>query len=412
MKNLYIEKISSLLLLLFFLITPIANKLGFQSIIIYTFLAIGTLFFIIPDSYSRNFLNNKILRLWCIYIIIGGISTLLFMPPNGLNSIFYEITYTYICLTLLKHGNIFNFFIYFRNALLILALLTLFSQLSHINIFYFMNTGTAYTSYEAGATAIFEYRHYYGVYLIIALIFNMFFPIKSIILNLLSDILLFINILLTFTRNTWIILVVILILFYLKKEKQINIKFIIRMFFSLMTFVLIYFLFNKQLSVLIGKVISRLTVLQVEANNYGGISGARGYSFVYGIKYILDNWQRYIWIGGGNGFALNWLALNPYGLYIKWTSAIDNQYITSFMNSGIAGTLVIFIIIINGIMEFIHSKNRLTSAVSLSFIAMNIMMIFVDVLGFAVSPFILWIILIIVLGSRYENDQSTISLNN
>ena len=154
------------------------------------------------------------------------------------------------------------------------------------------------------------------------------------------------NIVLTYTRNTWLAFAFGLAIYVWKEKKQkIKSKILLYMMAVLLCLFLIVILFPEVWLPVIENIIERSTQAKLTTSTYL-YGGVRGYTVTFGVQYILKNWKQYLFLGGGNGFALMWLKENPYGLYKEWDAAIDVQYVTVLMDTGIIGLAFIIILIV------------------------------------------------------------------
>lgn len=115
---------------------------------------------------------------------------------------------------------------------------------------------------------------------------------------------------------------------------------------------------------------------------------------ICGTQYILKNWKKYLFFGGGNGFALMWLKENPYGLYKEWTAAIDVQYITVLMNTGIIGLALIVMLIVTEIRTYISDNQNSDFLTSIIIIVMCVSFCFFDVFNTCTSIYAFWIFIL------------------
>ena len=225
--------------------------------------------------------------------------------------------------------------------------------------------------------SIFEFRHYYACYLAIALLSTLRYPFPNKVLQWSSLLILSINIFLTSTRTIWFALLV-LIIFKIKLKN----KFVIKRNIIYTTLILVPFLiFIITTSDIFSNVWLRLIQIFESDQNFGGV---RLYTLTNGTMYILRNWPRYFFLGGGPGFAMYWLKLNPFGF---WTNAIDSQYVTIFMDFGILG-LISFLI---PIFYIVLTKYReLESFHRDSMLIMAFSSLFFEIIGSTTSIFVLW----------------------
>lgn len=405
-----INKLVSLLTLLLFTVNPIGIYFHIQNIIIIFYVIICAFLMFLAKSHRVRTQNSIILYLWIFYVFIATLSTLLFkrLSYTDLSGIYLAIIFTMIVYVLTRFWDPIYFWKMFRNLIMIIAVISLFGELLRFNPFLFIKQGTQFAVVNQDASgaisALFEFRHYYALYLVSALICLWEYPFNKFINNFWANGILLINLVLTYTRNAWIAFIVILIVWMLKsRSKTISLNFIIYMGFTVVIIAILFMIFQKLFISLTDIVNSRILEIVANKDTYGGVTGVRGYTAQYGVKYIFDNWQQYLLIGGGNGFALEWLQFNPFGLMTRWTNAIDVQYVTTFMNTGILGIVTLFVIYFLNIRKFVKSRSKIVIVFSLIVINFGIMTSFFDVIPFNVSPFLFWIICICGIDTVQNN---------
>lgn len=396
------KNIVSFITLLFFISVPIGIYLNVEQGVIYAFLTCSIVVLALNVrniKLSFDYKKSSILILWFSYILISILSTIFFSryTVKDISGIIVEILFTVILFILTRFWNAKYFLIIFRNFIILLAIITIFGEIFRFDPFELLKKGTQFTSIDANGavSTIFEFRHYYGAFLIAALIIIWEFPFKNGCKNFIYNLILLINLILTNTRNAWVAFIIVFILWILKENKfRISKHSTYKIMLIVLILIAFFLLFSNILEHLINVIDFRIMDLVTSQNKYGGATGVRGYTIENGTKYIIENWQKYLLIGGGNGFALDWFSHNPYGLVVPWSAAIDVQYVTTFMNTGILGLMCIFFILFINFKNFVNSSTRIGKSFSLMLIALSIMMAFFDVIPFDNSPFVFWIICI------------------
>ncbi|WP_283109255.1 O-antigen ligase family protein [Thomasclavelia spiroformis] len=401
------NKFASWLLILLLFLTPISIylKLELELVIFFLFLSLPYWMNLIFRKNLNEDNNLNIFNLWIVYIGISLISTLIFQHHNidSFRGIFYEISLTIAIYPIAALCDKKYFFITFRNLIFILGILSLISQLIKWDPFFSLRARAMLTGIDTtsggGISSLFEYRHYYAMFLVFSLLITYYYPSKkSELINVIFIVVLLINLAMTYTRNAWIAFILLVFIILLKNKNNIHIFFKIKiknlllLLYTILILLLVVILFKSQLQQILNNIMFRFQQVKSDNELYGNASGVRGYVVTEGIKYICENWQKYLWIGGGNGFALQWLKNNPYGITtIRWVAAIDVQYVTTIMNSGILGIILLLLILIRNIEFFITQRNNL---IFLIFIGYFIMFWFFDVIPFMSSVFVFWIIAI------------------
>lgn len=400
-NKLNVKFLTSWLILFFFILIPISTYFHLQPVVVSIYILLSLIFCLFKNkiNFHLDFKSNYVFYLWIIYILISILSTIVFkrFSTNDLSGIYAEISFTFIIFILTRFWDPIYFLKIFRNLLIFLSVIAILGEILRIDPFSALKQGTQFTSIDTttnGAiSTIFEYRHYYALFLISAMICLWEFPIKSKIIGFFCNLILFVNIILTNTRNAWLAFIIVLIIWLMKERPfRISQTRIIYSFIIIIILILLFALFSNVVTDLLSVVNSRIMDLIDSQDKYGGATGVRGYTLQYGTKYILDNWQKYLLIGGGNGFALEWLFYNPFGLTTSWRNAVDVQYVTTFMNTGILGLITLLGILLKNVEYFIKSNTPEGKTFTLIILGMGIMISFFDVIPFNNSPFVFWII--------------------
>jgi len=223
------------------------------------------------------------------------------------------------------------------------------------------------------------------------------------------------NIVLTLTRNTWLS---ILLYFFCKIVKRgyqwvVNNKTIKLSFKDIVGFILLFFallilvIYNlNKLSALVEKLQER-TNMSYFTRSGGGV---RGYTLTHGLAYFFDNIKTLFAVGGGPNTAIEWLIAHPYG-FARWTAAIDIQYVSTLIDFGILGLLLLVTVFFRGYKNFFRirdisksnfirmhnvSATKYASIQSGMIICLSLALCFFDIIGTNVSPFIVFLIIVLL----------------
>lgn len=381
-----------------------------NTINIMIFLIIALIFFWVNPKKVLRFRKDKLLlRPWILLICVGLVSTLFFQQYDGLKMIYADVSFTVICYVLCSYIDPKKYFNYLRWSVLLLAALGLLVFLFDIDVFAFKNSlGMVYSSVDkssgGGISTLFEFRHYYGLYLVAALFIQFRYPFKDLYSQLLALGLLGINIVLTYTRSVWIVLIACA-LFWIAKNYtgKLSSKAVKNAAFSLLAifvFALIAIvLYSDDIFAVISNIGIRMDVFDISDKYFGGV---RLYVLQDGFRYIFDN-RRYLILGGGGGFALQWLQQHPFGRWGEWSSSLDVQYVTTFMDYGIIGLFFLLLIVKKSITSFFRSKDNDNVLVSFIMIYFIFILLFYDVIGAVISAFPLWCVCLCLLRKECEN---------
>lgn len=402
-----LRRICSILLATFIIAPDIGAiyRLNNEVTIMYALMA--TILFLLGLKLRKiNIKFNKVLMLMVVYIVGSSISTYMFIDKNqGFLGILCSIAYLYIAFVLSSLCDRTLFIKYVQKLMILLAYISLVSKVIGMDFFGIIKKGSIFTSIDpitGGISAIFEFRHYYGVFLMVTLISLILMPLRKKLTNTINISVIVINIILTYTRNIWIATGIVLILLFFKYYRfKITETGVLLGTLSLALCVVCFIIFRNQIDSILGAISARIDEITNAKNTYGGIGGVRGYTFTYGTKFILENLREYLLLGGGQGFAIMWLAANPYGQWKEWTSAIDVQYVSTFMNSGLVGIVCLFWIILIAIKMYIKQSDAKRTIFSLSIIGISISIIFFDIIGIPNSVFALWNVCLCFLDKDY-----------
>jgi hypothetical protein len=335
--------------------------------------------------------NNSLIQLWILYVIINLTSTILHGREfTDLVPVLLDVCLLFIILTLTSYTESSIVFEKIIRLMYCLSIVTLVTYVLHIDVFEVLKSESVYKgifSGGGGASALFEYRHYYGVMLSCAFFMNLYYGKEN--RRFFTGCILISNIILTFTVNTWISFL-LGVLIYVGKEVKPKVKLKYFLYFAafliLVIFIIIFF--HDVCVSVINSIMNRFDDLQVSLGNfeYGGM---RGYSLICGVQYILENWKKYVLLGGGNGFAMTWLREHPYG---TWTAAIDVQYVTVFMNCGILGLGVLIVLAFKEL-RMLLTKNRNEDAFlkALLILVMSVSFCFFEVFESCTSIYVFWL---------------------
>lgn len=374
-----LSNICNLLLLLFMIMVTLGAYFETNVLLVALFICITGFIALINWKRVIESLKSPIVKYWWIFVLVT-IASMVFNGTGVNKFIFAEISIFFIVYILVTLGDDASFYRLLRDFILLLSILTCVTYVLGLDFFASIKAGTPYVTLDlktGGMASIFEFRHYYACYLAIALLATLRYPFPNKISQWSSILIFSINIFLTSTRTIWFALLVLIIF-----NTRLKNKFEIRRNIVYTTLILSpIFIFVMATSDLFSNVWLRLTQIFETEQNFGGV---RLYTLTNGIMFILQNWPRYFFLGGGPGFAMVWLNLNPYGF---WTNAIDSQYVTIFMDFGIFG-LVTFLIPI--LYKIFNKRKDIEQFHRHSMFILAFSSLFFEVIGATSSIFVLW----------------------
>ena len=224
-------------------------------------------------------------------------------------------------------------------------------------------------------TLFFYHPIYYGILLTIFLIFIMLKPYKSKVLQYLFVFLGIINLIYTQSRSSWIALVCCLLFLLLRNFKQVNkiqINLLIRSFYFIIGIILTLFIVINLFPQLTSNLLNIFSSRIGEVTN--NTTNART------ANWALVQYSNTIFLklfGGGDGFATTMLHLHPQ--FMGWTQAVDNQYLTFYMDYGILGIALFLMFILNIFKTFMSTEDRSKLVISLAIMAIFISAFFYEV---------------------------------
>lgn len=395
-------KIAGFILFLFPILIAITkySNTDVTVLSLYTVLSI-LLFILYPKRIINKFLEQRIVHYVFLLFISLTVSTIIF-NISFIGGTLLQLTFLFDIFVLSCFADIKLTFKYFSNFTIVLSIISIIGYLFNIDFFASMKANSNYVSIDlligGGISTIFEFRHYYAIFVTMSILYEFYFPQKNTLIKFSRLFILIINLLLTYTRNSWISCIVcLLIMVAVRSRKKISIQkntlVLGGIILSLMIVLMI--IFSKQVDPIIQNVFSRFSEL-FNNKSTNDFMGARGYSLRYGTKYIFNH-LKYLFLGGGNAFALAWLKVNP---YYYWNVAIDNQFVTIFMNQGIIGILLIVRVVVETCKYLGTKNNRIQQFIALSLVSIFISMMFFEIFANMNSILPLFLILICGLNQR------------
>lgn len=291
-------------------------------------------------------------------------------------------------------------FIYlFRNIGIVLSLIGCYEYAFKISVFYryVLNDTKIYMINNFGTSnarvrTIFLHPIICGVYTTAFWIILLYYPLKNKYLDLSVKIVTVICLIGTQSRSSWVSFAVVTIVYILaekNKDISISINGFVRYCVTAFICVLLLMFFYDKLYEIILSVWRRLA----DGLNSGNASN---YNRVIMIQNGIREWSTWGIIdkltGKGNGYALRYLQSHS---ILGWTTAVDNQYLSLLLNSGLIGVFM-YIAMANGVFyEFIKNKNSLNRACNLIILSMFLSSFFYEMLSWEICMIIFCIFMAI-----------------
>ena len=411
-----IPLLTEILMILFMLLVTLGSyiKIKFVVIIIYLTISVFLALPILKRCVS-DFFRSPMMICWLIYSLAGLLSTLFIEHEYDLYIFETQLSFTFILFILTRYMNMERFLKMFRVMMTVLVGIALFQEITGIYVFRFLKEGTPFPYVDVfahGITSFFEYRHYFGCYLLLAFFSLFFYPEERPLLNYSYGIVFILAIVLTYTRCIWIAFGVgllgmgiyeirVLIRRHRKGEKRgkFSLRTVIAVGAGVLLTALLIFIFREQVSMIIERIMKRLAA-GLDPTNASVAN--RLFNVQKGTAYLLENWQKNLWIGMGNGSALKWLSTAEGA---KFRDAIDCQYVQTFMETGIVGLGALIAMIVYCFNYFFKSRDKKVILFSLTFLMIALSFFFFEVIVVSSSVFVLWDFVLVVLCTGKEGRK-------
>lgn len=360
---------------------------------------------------------NKVQKVWCSYLIYLSIITII----NRIIKTSAGYSYLRLVLLLIPALVVFiycnntydlkvYFFKYFRTVMVCFALLGLFEYIFKTQPYIWMihseDALINFTKYanlfsESYRLTLFFYHPIYlSTYLMIALIILYYFPYKNVVFQVLAYILLITAILLTKTRSIWLILIIGIAFYLIKHHSKIHIRNILLTLFIILLLIL-SFRYISFLNSIMVSMIDRINILSQSNAEYGARIANLKLPFQIARE---RSWMFFI-LGGGMGFGKSYLMLHP--TINNWTGAIDNQLLTSFIDTGIVGVIILLIYLINVVINFFKENKKSAELSYLLLISLFFLGFSCDII--AVQSIFYFVIIIVGLSSDTSKLSSAVN---
>ena len=401
---------ASSLVLAFFLLVTLGSYVKIKTVVVIVYTVIAAILLIpVLKKGIREFLHSPLLWLWIAYCIVGLLSTVFIAKERDMYILISEVTFTFILFSLTRHIRYEDFFKLFRIYVLILVLIAFFQSITGILVFQFLKEGTQFIAEDKthGILSLFEYRHYFGCYILLAFFSLFFYPARYLILNLLYGAVFLLAVVLTYTRGIWIafvvgmLLLLIFALVQLVKRNQAGEKrgrrklsrgsIIVLIVFALAAVVFVI-VFRESFASIWARAIKRITVLNPKQNSWYN----RMFTIINGPKYLFAN-PKLLPIGGGAGSALKWLETVEGA---RFRGAIDCQYVHTLLETGVIGLTLFLAMIVYTFIRFFRSKEKEEQLFALEYLAVAAALFFFEAVVVNSSVYALWVFVLVSLCRR------------
>ena len=330
-----------------------------NKILLPFWICILAILFCLSPRLKVNFSRyNSVQRIWLILQLYTIFATLLNFIIHtrrayGLSDLIISCLFSYIlpcvaALFLAGQKQTIYWAELFRNFAFLCSILGMFEYLTRIQVYSGLITSelaannllvfSSSISRTYRLTLFFYHPTYYSLVLAIGIICCLFFPYKNRVLNLLGIILMMTNLAFTQSRTGWIATIIGVLLFLMCGGKGINkrVRFsvikrvLIGIVLLAISCIMIYIFLRPVFDNIINIIDERVSEM-LQGNAYG----ARIANFSI-LKSIIQNGESYVYLfGGGERYAITYLQAHTF--VDSWSNAIDNQFLTIFLNFGIIG---------------------------------------------------------------------------
>ena len=402
------------LILLFFLLITVGAYVKIKTIVVIIYSAVCVIpFLLVFKKAVRELFTSPLMLMWLTYCLIGLLSTIFIEKEKDMYILISQATFTFILFTLTRYVKLEDFFKIYRIFVLVLVLIAFFQAATGILVFNFMKEGTQFIAEDRthGILSIFEYRHYFGCYILLAFFSLFFYPAKHLWINLLYGAIFIVAAVMTYTRSIWIAFVfgmLLLVIFALvqlarknksggRDRKKIGKANWIVLGVFVAALIVLAVVFREKIAVIVARMVRRVTILNPNESSWYN----RIYTMVNGPKYMFEH-PYLLPIGGGYGSALKWLQQAEGA---QFTGAVDCQYVTTFMETGILGLVTFLAMIVYALVRFFRSKEKSEQLFSLQYLMMAVAMVFFDVVVVNSSVYALWVFVLVSLCTGWPGKK-------
>lgn len=359
-------------------------------------------------------------KIYYIYIAYAIVVTMLNLW-NG-NISYYRININLIgllimCFTttmvLAEHSDIDLFCVKIRDFSWVFLGCGILEYITKFNITRFMRNSNYVETYldgEGRIMSIFYHPLGYATFLIFLFMIIQYYPYNEHRKQIAFNVLLVINLLLTKSRSSLMILVFIWIIRKFKYLNTLNLsiskKKIRELVFIIALIFIVIFAFKNKINVVVHSVIRRFLNMGVENKE-----GIRAVIILNFINYLRSSPISCILFGNGIGYSYRFMEINPVTYFIDgklnlWTQTTDNTYISMILDFGIIGLIIFIILIVATVKTFFSCKNMKKEMASLILISIFIQLFIMEGLYWPTIMFIFAFSFGVM--NKMNNDNRTI----
>lgn len=322
---------------------------------------------------------KRFTSLFLLYLlfIVYRIMVSLMVSGEGIKSILYkELGLLFLCALLLTENSKVHVIKIVRNFGFINALLGCYEFFTHSSIFlpYITVKSRMFTqslgTYKTRVQTVFMHPIICGVFMMVVWLCVLYFPYRKQWINYLARISIFLCLLGTQSRSSWIAFVIVNFLYLLKIRKGKNIclkrRNVVRICALIVVTLIIVIIFREYIWHVSQIVVNRW-MAGMDSNDAGN------YNRVTMIKMGIQEWMRLgigeKVFGAGNGYAYTFLFNHPIR---GWNGAVDNQYLTVLLDFGLVGFTMLMALVGYTLKKVITGYDEISQLCGLSLLSMFI----------------------------------------
>lgn len=350
-------------------------------------------------------LLNSSIKVFIVYIVFTLVVTFFNMPYEYSNFMFdgiksfiatVIIIFTvFLCVSV--NVNWIKFYLLIRNFGGILSVIGVIETLSKSYIMYHIfgfirPFSVAYEKNSQFRTCLwFLHPSVAAFFFLVTIILCVYLPFKKQLVNYFVLSMLSICIYGTKTRGVWLSVFVVIIFFFIGKRKistKIKKDNVFRSLLFLLVFVGLMYLERKRVQLILETIIDYLKLVLYDTSYVSRTVRVENTKNVF--NYLLQE-PIYAVFGRGLGFGRKFSALNgvtlSYGAV--WSAGIDNQYLTTILETGIINCIIFIVLAINSFNKFYKTENVIIKIGALVVIVVCMVSVFYETLSWHVLIFLL-----------------------
>lgn len=397
---------------------PVVEKVYYLFIIVLFFMLIIQLLKILEYSIGGNILFLSVIVIGLVYILVCSFGNITFFA-NKYSWIFMLMFYLYFCFMERGLGYAEKLYKQLTILLNIFSVLNIYQILFHkpLLINYMKLIEVDYDFYQFGSFAyrtmsVFNHPIISGLFFVIAFLCNMYvlktswkYPLQALLL---------LNIYTSWSRSSWLALVIILVIYLLlniskfKFTLKLNITYRkIFNFYILLIFLsigLIFLLAN--FDSLYNSIASRIGD-SLSTNSTDGSNLQRTMTISLILNHMFEGDIVNLLFGYGIGSVEAFMLAHP--ILIEDFSTTDNQFLSWFYEFGLVGIVSYFACLIFLFISYLRNRGNWVKELSLlCLIVINIELFFFDAIGWPVV-YVMFVFATVTLAFKFKPENKQVN---